>query len=243
MSALTTIGRLVNSRLRRQGWELTRVDLTYIGARSIVHRAHRDGVSVREYVERMFDEKGASAAVVEEMKRAECIESKGSICEIGPGSGRYLDAVLDLGRPTSYDIYEPAADWAAWLEKNYPVTVKPSDRRTLAPSPDDTYDLVHAHGVFVYIRLIDAFHYFEEMARVCKGSGSIVFDFFPAEDFSADVIERWLTTSDRYPVVLPSATVREFFARRSYELVHRFDHPLGEARSTYMLFKGTNSRL
>src|SRR5215472_8682170 len=34
-----------------------------------------------------------------------------AICEIGPGSGRYLQRTIALGHPTHYEIYETATEW------------------------------------------------------------------------------------------------------------------------------------
>jgi hypothetical protein len=96
---------------------------------------------------------------------------------------------------------------------------------------------VHAHGVFVYLSLLHAFEYFAEMIRVCRPHGSIVFDFYPAEEFDEAMILRWLQYDDRYPVVLPATHVRSFFMNRGCHLIHDFDNPHGHSRSHYFVFQ------
>jgi hypothetical protein len=181
-------------------------------AKATVEAAKVRHQSVCEYVEDLWNQRGATARVIEEMSKGGCLVGCDRVLEIGPGTGRYLDFVLPKVSPSLYEIYETADDWATWLTSTYgPRMVRqPTDGRTLRPTPTDTCRLVHAHGVFVYLNLLSAFEYFAEMIRVCSPQGWIVFDFYPAEGFDDAMILQWLQYKDRYPVVFPAAHVESF---------------------------------
>jgi phospholipid N-methyltransferase len=211
----------------------------YIGAAETLREARRRGQSVCEYVESIWDQQGATARVVEEMAKAGCLTSCSRILEIGPGTGRYLEAVLRHVSPHQYDVYETAEDWAAWLARTYGSVVvrQPADGRTLRHTPSHSCGLVHAHGVFVYIPFLQVFEYFEEMSRVCASGGHVVFDCFADEQFDSTVIGRWLASTDRYPVILPRTIVLNYFSDRGFTLIREFDAKYGHGHSRYMIFQ------
>jgi len=211
----------------------------YIDAKATVEEATAKGQTVCEYVETLWDQRGCTTRVIEEMKKVGCFASSGSVLEIGAGTGRYLDCVLKEMRPTRYDVYETADDWAAWLAETYgPTAVRqPADGRTLVHTPSQSRELVHAHGVFVYLSMLNSFEYFSEMCRVCAPGGHIVFDFYPAAAFDEATIARWLQSEHRFPVVLPGDHVEAYFAKRSCVLIHEFDNKHGQGYSHYFIFR------
>jgi SAM-dependent methyltransferase len=211
----------------------------YIDAKATVEEAKNKGLSVCEYVETLWDQRGRTASIIEEMKNAGCFTTAGRVVEIGAGTGRYLDYVLKEMRPTHYDIYETADDWAAWLAANYgPIVVRqPADGRTLLRTATQSCELVHAHGVFVYLSMLNCFEYFSEMYRVCAPGGYIVFDFFPSGVFDEAAVASWLRSEHRFPVVLPGDHVLSYFGRRDCDLVHEFDKNYGEGYSHYFIFR------
>lgn len=142
----------------------------YIDARTTVQTAQSKGMSVCDYVEAIWNQPGATRRVIEEMKKAGCLAPCKRVLEIGPGTGRYLERVLEATTPEQYDIYETAEDWATWLSTTYAPWVcrQPADGHSLGHTPSRSCGLVHAHGVFVYLSLLNAFMYFAEMIRVCE---------------------------------------------------------------------------
>jgi hypothetical protein len=146
----------------------------HIDAVQTIHAANLQGQSVCEYVESLWDQHGWTDRVIEEMRKAGSLIPCDRVCEIGPGTGRYLERVLQKVSPRQYDIYETANDWATWLESTYaPFVVRqPADGHTLRHTPSGSCGLVHAHGVFVYLPFLHAFEYFVEMARVCAGGAT-----------------------------------------------------------------------
>jgi len=237
----------INCCLRPTGFKLVRAWSPggYIDAKTTVQAAQARGQSVCEYVEAMWNQPGATGRVIEEMKKAGCLAPCKRVLEIGPGTGRYLELVLQTAGPEQYDIYETAEDWATWLSTTYAPLVwrQPADGHTLRNTPSESCALVHAHGVFVYLKIIDAFMYFAEMIRVCEPQGFVVFDFFPAEVFGEDTIRRWFDFPDRYAAVLPGEHVKSFFVNRGFDPVHEFHHVHGPGHSNYFIFRKGHSLL
>lgn len=233
---------VVNLILRRFGYELVRISKMgggYIDAVETVHAASLRDQSVCEYVESLWDQGGWTDRVIEEMQKAGSLFSCDRVCEIGPGSGRYLERVLKRISPKQYDIYEIADDWATYLEDAYTPTVvpQPTDGRTLKHTLSESCGLVHAHGVFVYLPFLQVFEYFAEMVRVCAPCGYVVFDFYSDEHFDTDVINRWLTSPERYPVILPRRTVLKYFKDRRLHVIHEFENKHGHSFSHYVILR------
>jgi len=212
---------------------------TYIDMAATVAGAKAKGQTVCEYIETLWDQRGCTVRVIEEMKRSGCFAALNNVVEIGPGTGRYLDFVLREAKPTRYEIYETASDWAGWLAETYrPAVIRQRpDGRTLRDTRSQSCELVHAHGVFVYLSLLNSFEYFSEISRVLSPGGYLVFDLLPAAKFDEPTINRWLKTENRYPVVLPDEHVRKYFAGKGFKLIHEFDNKYGEGHSHYFVFR------
>ena len=150
-----------------------------------------------------------------------------------------MELIIKRTSPKQYEYYETDTAWADWLSRKYgPVAIRqPADGRSLSQTADGSVDLVQAHGVFVYIPMLQSFEYFQEMIRVCKNNGHIVFDVFPVERFDEATISKWLQHDERYPVILPTASLISFFEKRACKLVHQFDNPYGHSLSRYFIFE------
>jgi hypothetical protein len=53
------------------------------------------------------------------------------VLEIGPGSGRYMEKVIDALHPATYEVYETAGDWLPYLRSLPHALIQPCDGRTL----------------------------------------------------------------------------------------------------------------
>jgi SAM-dependent methyltransferase len=229
--------------LNTQGFTLARTGGDYLSAADAITAAKAKGQTVREYVEELWEQVGAAERVANEFQTAGALAHCDRVLEVGPGTGMFLEYILARIKPKQYDIYETAADWASYLAQHYAPTVvrQPADGVSLKHTPNASCGLVHGHGVYVYIKPLQSFEYFNEMMRVCTPGGYIAFDFFSAEKFTAAEVTKWLSFPDRYPILLPDHAVKSAFAERGYSLIHQFDHKLGRGKSQYVIFKASES--
>lgn len=233
------IGAGLRAGLRPLGFTLAplRRRAEYIDATETITAAQAQGVSVATYVEQLWNEPGISEHVVQEMAGCASLAHCERVCEIGPGTGRFLERVLPRVSPTQYDIYELDDGWAEYLASRYPVTRQPTDGRTLAATPDSSCGLVHAHGVFIYLKLVAGFEYFQEMARVCAPDGYLVFDYYPDDYLTPELIREWLTFPDRYQVSIPRSLLLAFFADLGFSPVYGFRNRCYRGESEYVVLR------
>lgn len=160
------------------------------------------------------------------------------MCEIGPGSGRYIQALLEIASPSRYEICEIEAHRARWLTRTYPVVIVPTNGEGLPGTPDASVSLVHAHGVFASLKVISCFAYFAEFARITAPGGHVVLDVIDEECLSDDEVDAWLATPLRYVNVLSKPQLVRYFGARGFSLVDEFREPLMVfGRSLYLVFK------
>lgn len=192
----------------------------YINAKNTVKEAKSLGLTVCEYVENLWGMKGQTDEIITELRSIDALEPCKEVCEIGPGTGRYLERILSYVQPDRYHIYETAPDWARYLEVTYsPVVLKhDADGHTLQYTNDDSCGLVTAFGVFVYLPVLNSFEYFREMIRVCREGGYIVFDCFLDDSWNEMVVQKRLTSGETYPILLPIRLVIDFFEGRGVQI-------------------------
>ncbi|MBI2966764.1 MAG: class I SAM-dependent methyltransferase [Bacteroidetes bacterium] len=238
------IGTLINRIIGKAGYRMVKMDRggekkkgTYIDCRETLWNARKNNLSVGDYVEKMWNQVGATQKIIDNISRIVNPASLDNILEIGPGTGRYLDKIIKRYSPKKYVIYETDEDWSEWLGQNYSIIARQADGRTLSFEEDDEFDLVQAHGLFVYLPFLHSFEYFNEMMRVTKKDGIIVFDFFSSETFDKESINKWLSFKERYPVVLSAHAVKDYFAGAGLSLIGNFTNPYGHGLSTYHVYK------
>jgi hypothetical protein len=203
--------------------------------------ANRAGKPIAMYLEELWNCVGQADRISRWMQQIGCYEDCDTILEIGPGSGRFLRPTLERARPVRYEIYDTAQRWAEWLESsNRPrVIARPANGWSLDATHSESCQLIHAHGVFVYLSPLTCFEYFREMIRVASPAGYIVFDFFPSENFNERTISNWLDSKDRFATILPRSVVIEFFRRRGFDLVATCHRQVAAGRSKYLAFRNT----
>jgi phospholipid N-methyltransferase len=150
---------------------------SFIPARKTIAAAQKSGLSVGSYIDRTFAEPGATSDTVRAMLELADLRDKcATVCEIGPGSGRFAEEVIKALQPDSYEIYETARDWLPHLRQLTNVVIQDCDGHTLSQTANASVDLVHAHKVFVYLEFYATAGYLEEMARVVRPGGALAFD-------------------------------------------------------------------
>lgn len=239
------IERTINRGLGRFGIKLVRRGRApTIGGRrmsdaGLLRAARARGLSPGACLEEMFGSSGRAERIMARMEAAGALHSGvASICEIGPGSGLYIEAVLARLRPQCYEIYEIEPERAAFLERQYPVTARPTDGETLAATESGTIDLVHAHGVFVTLPFLTNCAYFNEIARVTAPGGRVCFDIVTEDCLDPDTLQSWMNSPLRYLSLHSRAQIDRFFKAQGFDLVDTFDMPLlVQGRARYFVFR------
>ncbi len=244
--AVRSVGRAFNALLGPLGLVLKRVDSWSDDTRSFIPfeetlaAARAAGQSVGDFIDARYNHPGATQHAVEQMQELGAFRGRiETVCEIGPGSGRYLEKVVRLCHPTRYEIYETAQDWAAWLVATHGVVRQPCDGRSLRATPDASMDLVHAHKVFPATPTLVSCHYIQEMARVVKPGGKVVFDAVTERCLDGPTLDRWLSSDvshGGYPAALPSGVILEMLSLRRVERVGSFLCPMEPGVTECMVF-------
>jgi hypothetical protein len=82
---------------------------------------------VVEHVEAEWSIEASVRQIVDRMRAAGCFERARTTCEIGPGTGMYLEKVRHICPDSRYVIYETDLAGAAWLEIEHPVLRREAD--------------------------------------------------------------------------------------------------------------------
>ena len=159
-----------------------------------------------------------------------------TICEIGPGSGRFAEALIAELRPQSYEIYESARDWMPHLRKLPNVVVRNCDGHSLHDTPDSSVDLVHAQKVFVYLKFYVVIGYLAEMARVVRQGGIVAFDVVTEDCIGEEMARSWAQDGTIY-YPSPRSWIVEFMKSRGLTLVGSCFTPLRPGKSELLVFR------
>ncbi len=161
-----------------------------------------------------------------------------SVCEIGPGSGRFLEKIIKKCNPEYYEIYETAPTWRDWLASTYHVVAQPTDGKNLSGTPDQSMDLVHTHKVLNGLKILNICEYFYEFARIAKEHSIIVFDILTEDCLDEETLNRWLSSGADY---ITSMTAKQFtidfFSQRGFECVGNFFVTSLPGKTHYFVFK------
>jgi Methyltransferase domain len=237
-----TARRTITAALGFAGFELLRLGRTdyvksFLPLRQTLKEAKRAGLTVGDYIDLKFQVPGATQSTIDQLTAFGIFNGKvEAVCEVGPGSGRYLEKVQRLCAPSSYEIYETSKEWSDWLARIYHVTAHDADGTSLRDTATGSVDLVHAHKVFVYLPFVVTYQYFDELIRIARTGGSIVFDIVSERCMVNDIVEKWIASKLYFPCMMPREFVIDFFARRQCSLRGSFFAPLIPGQSEYLVF-------
>jgi SAM-dependent methyltransferase len=224
--AITRLGETSNSS-----------SLGYISAKETVSAAERAGLTVCDYVEKLWAKQGDTQRVVEQMASCGAFAAiNPNVVEIGPGTGRYIEKVLHKCKPAKYESYETAKDWAVWLQSKYPIVSHEADGVTLRQTPNMSADIVHAHGVFVYLPFLISYRYWKEIWRITKYDGIVAFDIISEDCLDEETVDKWLNSKYNYPCFLSKTFVASLFGNHGFSLLNTFRNRYGEGHSEYLVF-------
>jgi len=202
----------------------------YIPFEETIAAARKTGMSVGDYIELIYNQPGAAKRTIDQLAQLGVFSGRiDRMCEIGPGSGRYLEKVLSLCKPSYCEIYETAPDWEQWLVEQYKVVALPADGSSLVHTPSASLDLVQAHKVMPGQPSLTSCRYYGEMARVTRPDGWVVFDIVTELCLDEATLARWIETGfgyQHYPALMPRQFTIEFFERRGFAFAGSFLVPM-----------------
>jgi SAM-dependent methyltransferase len=204
----------------------------YISASKTVAAAQAAGLSVGDYVERLWGIEGQTAYIINRLP----INAPKNIVEIGAGTGRYIEHTLKRCHPDRYQVYEIDKGWSDWVAKTYPVEACTADGRSLHATPSNSVDFIHAHGVFVYLPFLISYRYFKEIVRVAAPEAVVVFDCFSEASFDREAVDKWIESGELFPCFLSTTYVRQFFEDSGFRLTDSFPSPYSAGFSEYLVF-------
>ena len=243
MSFRTKLAKPVNDTLRPLRVQLvpgTSPDPAikdFIPARKILAGARKAGLPLGAYMDMTFAKPGATPELVRVMlKLAGLQDTCETVCEIGPGTGRFAEEIIATLHPARYEVYETAKDWLPRLRQLPNVVMQKCDGRTLSQTPDGSVDLVHAQKLFVYCEFFTTAGYLEEMARVVRPGGSVGFDVVTEECLDDKTVREWVRTASFYRPV-PREWAVEFMRRRGLTLLGSHFSPLPPGTTELLVFR------
>lgn len=211
--------------------------LGYVSANKIVAGAKLQGLSICDYVEDLWHNKGGTQYVIDQMSECGVFANQSPVVvEIGAGTGRYMEKIFQKCKPNLYESYETAEDWAGYLQAAFPIVSHPADGLSLKYTAEKSAELVHAHGVFVYLPFLISYRYWKEIWRTTKIGGFIIFDIFSEDCLQQGLMEKWLESEHSYPCFLSKDFTVSLFTAHGFALVKTFTHRYGEGKSEYLVF-------
>jgi hypothetical protein len=206
-----------------------------------IEGAHSAGVPLGDWIEATYNVPGTTQDTIDHMSALGVFGSRiERVCEIGPGSGRYLEKTIQICHPSHYEIYETAPRWAQFLAETYGVVLRAADGHSLSETEDESIDLVQAHKVFVCTPFITTCRYYREIGRVLRLGGWAAFDTVTEACLDEATLERWMYTQvsrSPFPAVVPKLFTIEYLAKRGLVLVGSFIIPMKPGRTECMVFR------
>jgi SAM-dependent methyltransferase len=244
MSVKTQVGNGVNRALRPFGMQVVRGSTDdpavrpFLSARKTMAAAKRAGLSLCDYIDLYSAEPGATPATVQALlKLADLPAPADRVCEIGPGTGRYAELVIDALKPEVYEVYETAVDWLPHLRGLPGAKLLPADGHSLSHTESGSVDLVHAHKVFVYVPLVVTVGYLVEMARVTRPGGAVAFDIVTENCMDEAVTSKWVSDKVTLYSMIPRQWTIDLLDRHGLSLAGSAFAPLSGGRTELLVFR------
>jgi SAM-dependent methyltransferase len=252
VTAKAWAGKAVNSALRPLGVQVISrrstnpnnpAVKTFIPARETLAAARQEGLSVGDYIDKTFAELGVTAATVKAMLDLSDLQGQVSrVCEIGTGSGRYMEKVIECLHPDAYEVYETADDWLPHLRTFPTALIRPCDGRTLSSTATASVDLVHAQKVFVYLDFWATANYLDEMARVVRPGGAVAFDIVTEDCLDEAMITHSMEHGSTYRLT-PRTWAIDFLTSRGLSYIGHYFPVMPPGTSEFMVFRRLNSEI
>lgn len=242
------IKQVFNAYLQRKGLKIEPVGLGYIEANETLELANKENLSLCDYLEKKAVKDtgeqirlGRRNRIIDEIINTVGADNIANVLEIGTGTGMYMESLIGLENIKAYENYETNVGWREYLNNKYfndkRVKNYICDGKTLSYTKNDSCDLIHSHAVFVYLPILMIVEYLQEMARVCKNGGYIVFDILTENSLSYNNCKKWLNGDYRFPTLFPTELLLEFAKDNKLELIKKFNEIYGNSFVEYFIFR------
>ncbi len=237
--------RIFNIVANRYGYTLEKTGLNYLRADITIGQAQSHNLSICDYLESLNIDKrkiGRRDRIIAKLNDLKLFNKARNICEIGTGTGMYLEKVIQLSPVARYEIYETSTDWNQYLHQAFKHKIREliihnADGYSLFQTTSGSIDVVHVHGVFVYLPIIRTFDYLLECVRVCKKGGFIVFDVISDDHFDVIVAKQWSELQHKFPVITPKSFISDFIEKNNLRLIKTFEEIYGGSSSKYYVLQ------
>ena len=241
---------MLNSVLRHFGYYQEPRPLTeFLAFKETFESAKAAGLSAGDYIDskQFSGPRSPTDQTIDGMAALGVFDDRPQrICEIGPGSGRYLERTIAKCQPRYYEIYETAAEWRDWLVARHGVIARKCDGRTLAATESASIALIQSHKLFPALPFLNTVSYFQEMARVVQDGGWVVFDVMTESCFSPHHMKAWLDANPWHwpwsPHLLTKDFTLKFFTDHGIDFIDSFPVPLYPAITECMVFRKKSSQ-
>jgi len=235
---------LLNKSSNYFGYSFQQKGQGYFDAAVVVKNARKNKLTVCEYLESLGGadegESGRRDFIIEALK-PNLPHTIDRVLEIGTGTGMFMERIISIYHPKSYESYETNLGWVKYLKEEYGSLVNLINRNStgfdLDSTPSDSIDVVFSHGVFVYLPLIKSIGYLDEMIRVCRPGGRIVFDGFLSNKLGLKSLYTFKNAQKYFPVIMPFDILDEYVRVNNMTLIHSFDVNYHESLSTYFILQ------
>jgi hypothetical protein len=236
---------MINSVLQRLGHKPKRRPFSeFIAFKETVKAAKAAGLSVGDYIERkhLTGARTPTDLTLEGMASLGVFENPiERVCEIGPGSGRYLERTKNRCRPQHYEVYESSSEWRDWLVAQHGIIPRKCNGVTLSETESDSVGLVQAHKLFPGLPFLTTVSYLQEMARIAKSGGWVIFDIMTEACFTPEYLKAWFEAKpwdwDWAPHLVGRDFTVKLFQDRGLDLAGSFKVPLFPAVTECMVFR------
>jgi SAM-dependent methyltransferase len=240
MTVLGILKRILN----KKGYTIAPKGLGYFAPAELVKKAREQNQGLCEYLEsNNVGGVGRRRDFIVGQLRERLPARLEGVVEVGAGTGMYLEKIIENHKPSTYQVYETNLEWVKYLNETYSgrtdLKCRNADGASLRDTPSGSVDAAFSHGVFVYTSLLTSYSYLQEMARVVKPGGWVVFDCFLTENFGLKIIKQWQEDSYHwtFPVALSGQLIKEYAASHGLTQVGTFDVPYHASFSTYFIFQ------
>lgn len=214
----------------------------YLEPDFVLFDAQRKGLSLGEWIERRYGIVGRTDVIIDAIWNSVVVEAGGSFCEIGPGTGRYLQKLTEKFRPSRYEFYEVNNILANYIVENSKyefctIIAKETDGKSLKETENESQDIVSAYNVWPILRKYSyVYNYLLEMIRVCKTGGYVIFTVYTEEAYTERVLADDNNVLNEWKLI-PKAIIEKIFNHRKMALIKKFEIPYTDRIESLYIFQ------